>query len=76
MTSAAKKIFEDALALPSEERAELIVALEDSLDASGASLTAAWRAELARRVEAVERGASQLVSGDAVDARLLAALGR
>ena len=74
MTSAAKKILEAALALPSGERADLIEALTDSLDASESRLSDAWRIEIARRVEAIERGESHLIPGDEVDARLRAAL--
>lgn len=76
MSSATKKLLRDALALPSEEREELILALEDSLDALALPLSDAWRAELDRRVEAVETGESQLIPGDAVDARLRAMFAR
>lgn len=76
MTSAAKKVLEEALALPSEDRAELMEALAESLDVAEIRLTSAWQAEIGRRVEAVEQGESLLIPGDEVDARLRAALGR
>lgn len=76
MTSAAKKLLEQALALPSEDRAKLVEALADSLDSAEVDLSAAWNAEIERRVEAIERGESRLIPGDEVDARLRAMLDR
>lgn len=76
MTSAAKKLLEEALALPSEDRAKLVDALADSLDAAEAGLSPAWKVEIERRVGAVERGESRLIPGDEVDARRQASLGR
>ena len=70
MTDAAKKILEDALALPEEQRATLVAALNESLEAAEDDLTPQWKAEIARRVEAVERGESRLVPGDEVEARI------
>ena len=76
MTSAAKKLLEAALALPPAERAELIEALADSLDASESGLSDAWRIEIGRRVDAIERGESHLIPGNEVDARLRGVLDR
>lgn len=76
MTSAAKKLLEEALALPSEDRAKLVDALADSLDAAEAGLSPAWKIEIERHVDAIERGESRLIPGDEVDARLQATLGR
>lgn len=76
MTAEAKKIFEQALALPEQERAALVDALTDSLRAEDEPLSPEWTAEIARRIEAVERGESRLIPGDEVDARLREALGR
>lgn len=76
MTAAAKKILEDALALPKPERAALIDALADSLVGEDDDLTPEWKAEIARRIEAVERGESRLIPGDEVDARIRETLGR
>jgi len=75
MTSAARKLFEQALALPVDEREALAAALNATLDRSE-PLSAEWAAEIARRIDAVERGESQLIEGDEVDARLRAALRR
>lgn len=77
MTTEAKKIFEQALALPEPERSALIDALADSIvGADDDDLSPEWKAEIARRIEAIERGDSRLIPGDEVEARVRAALGR
>ena len=77
VTAEAKKIFEQALSLPEEQRAELIDALADSIVGTAADdLSPEWKAEIARRIEAVERGDSRLIPGDEVEARIQATLGR
>lgn len=77
MTAEAKKIFEQALALPEQERTALIDALADSiLGDDGDDLSPEWKAEVARRIEAVERGESRLIPGDEVEARIRETLGR
>jgi len=74
MSSVAKKILEQALALPTEERAALIDALGDSLEPSDGDLTPEWKTEIARRIEAVERGESQLIPWDELEERVRTAL--
>ncbi len=76
MTAEAKKLFEQALALPEHERSELRDVLTDSLRESEGDLSAAWTEEITRRIAAIERGESHLIPGDEVEARLDAALGR
>jgi len=76
MTASAKKILEDALALPEKERVALIDALADSITGEDDELSPEWKAEIARRIDAIERGESQLIAGDEVDARIKQALGR
>jgi putative addiction module component (TIGR02574 family) len=79
VTAEAKKIFEQALALPAPQRAELIDALAESIvsdEDEDEDLGPDWQAEIARRIEAVERGESRLIPGDEVEARLRATLGR
>lgn len=73
MTSTAEKTFEDALSLPEDERAALASALDASLSKAG-DLSPAWKAEIARRIEAVERGESRLVPGEEAMARVRSAL--
>ena len=54
MTSAAKKILEEALALPQDEREELVGELSRSFDP--VELSPEWEAEIARRVRQIESG--------------------
>lgn len=70
VTSATKKILEDALALSEEQRATLVAALNESLETTEDDLTPEWKAEIARRIEAVERRDSPLILGDEVEARI------
>lgn len=77
MTAEAKKIFEQALALPEPQRAALIDALAESMGGDeDEDLSPGWNDEIARRIEAVERGESRLIPGDEVEARIRATLGR
>ena len=73
MTSTAEKILEDALSLPEDERAALADALNESLSPAS-DLSPAWKAEIARRIDAVESGESRLIPGDEALARVRAAL--
>lgn len=65
MTAAVKALLEQAMQLSPEERAEVANALDGlSADAPGLSsddLAAAWRPELDRRREELERGEVQTV---------------
>ena len=70
MTSAAKKVLEQALALTEREREELAAALSDSLSSEAGTLGPAWTAEVGERLEALERGDVELVSWEDVEARL------
>jgi putative addiction module component (TIGR02574 family) len=68
------EILESALALPIHERRELVLAVGRSLSesesappnpddlASNSGLSAAWRAEIARRSEEIDKGQVQGVS--------------
>ena len=61
-------------ALPEDQRAELIDVLADSLLDTREALSPEWTAEISRRISAVSRGESKLVSGDEVEARIRRAL--
>jgi putative addiction module component (TIGR02574 family) len=64
-----EQIAQQALALPPEDRAFLAELLENSLTADGFTtpeLEAEWAAEVARRIEAYDRGETHAV--DAVTA--------
>lgn len=54
VTSTAKKILDQALSLPREEREELVGALSNSLEP--VAWSPEWEAELARRVQKIQRG--------------------
>ncbi len=68
MGDAAKKVYEQALALPASERADLVERLAASLDADGADdgYAEAWTEELSRRVAELEAGRAQVLSDEAV----------
>jgi putative addiction module component (TIGR02574 family) len=67
---AARKLLDEALALSAEERAALVEALSESLEP--VALSAEWQDEIQRRIAAIERGETQLVSWEDVRARLRA----
>lgn len=70
--TAAKKILDQALALPADERAALVDALNASLEEG--EVSAAWKTEIARRIGAIERGEVQTVPWDEVRAEIRAKL--
>ena len=59
MTSDAKKVLEEALALPDEAREELLLALSASL--KPASSGDAWRDEIGARLERLESGTAKVL---------------
>jgi len=69
-----KKLLRQALALSAEDRADFVEALDESLMTAEGDLSADCKAEIARRIEAVERGASRLIPGHEVEARVRASL--
>ncbi len=78
MTVAAKKIAEEALALPVEDRADLADRLVRSLDVEEDNVWRnQWEKEALKRLEEVRSGAVQLVLGrSAMDDQLVAAATR
>jgi len=76
VTTTAKKILQDALSLPEADRAALVDALNESLEAPEDDLSPEWKAEIARRIAAVERGESRLIPGDEVEVRIRETLSR
>ncbi len=72
--TAAKKVLENALALPEAERAAIVEALNESLEQQGSELGPGWGEEIARRILAVERGESRLIPGAEVAERVRRAL--
>lgn len=63
VTPAAEKVLAQALALPVAEREALVEALSDSLEPS--ELSPEWRAEIARRIQSIERGEATLLDAEA-----------
>lgn len=76
MTSTAKKILDEALSLPAEEREELVAALSDSLDSEAVALSPEWTAEIGDRIARIEHGEVKPVPWNEVEARIKQSLGR
>ena len=71
MAASKDDVILTALTLPEAERADLIGALIDSLDASvEAGVEEAWRTEIARRARELDSGAVQSIPWDVVKQRL------
>ena len=72
------ELKEKAAQLSESERAELALALIESLDGpaeSDAEVEKAWRIEIERRIAQVERGEVELIPGDEVIRRVRRRLG-
>jgi putative addiction module component (TIGR02574 family) len=67
VTNAARKVFDQALALQEDERLKLAEALFDSLPTEVQErIDEGWREEILRRVEETRKGEIELESWDAV----------
>jgi putative addiction module component (TIGR02574 family) len=69
MSDALAELKEKAAQLSAQERAELALALIESLDGpleNQGEVEEAWRVEIDRRVAEIERGEVELVPGDEV----------
>ncbi len=76
MATALAELKQKAAQLEESERAELALALIESLDdGADAGADEAWGIEFKRRVVEIDRGEVQLVPGDEVFARLRRKLG-
>ena len=62
VTSTAKKILEEALALSGREREELVTALSSSLDP--VELSPEWTSEIGRRIRKIERGEAKFLDAE------------
>jgi putative addiction module component (TIGR02574 family) len=70
MATSRDDILRKALTLPEQDRADLIGALIDSLDAQvEEGVEDAWRAEIERRAQELESGAVQSIPWEVVKAR-------
>jgi putative addiction module component (TIGR02574 family) len=73
MTSRARKILEEALSLPEEDRLLIAAELRGSVDASASpeKVEDAWRDEVVRRLKSIEDGTAVLHEWDDVERELL-----
>ena len=70
MSAPLDQIEQDALALPPEQRAQLVDKLWDSLgDTTYPALTESWRAEIERRRQQLANGQTVAVPGEEVSRR-------
>ena len=77
MTRASKRVFDDALALPEEDRLELASELIASVDGPpDADWEAAWTAEIDRRIASADRSGAPADDWTEVRARVLSQLGK
>jgi putative addiction module component (TIGR02574 family) len=76
MSDVLAELKKKAAQLSESERAELALSLIESLDGpADPDVEEAWRREIARRIEEIDRGQVQLIPGDEVFARLRRRLG-
>jgi putative addiction module component (TIGR02574 family) len=72
MTEAADQLFEDAQALPDEERAILALQLLDSVGEPEAEIERTWRDEVRQRVADIDAGRAKLAPWDEARRRIFA----
>lgn len=76
MSTALAELKQKAAQLDEAERAELALALIESLEGEAdVGAEESWRIEVERRIAEIDRGEVQLIPGDEVFARLRRALG-
>jgi putative addiction module component (TIGR02574 family) len=77
MNARARKIIDEALALPEEDRALVVAELQESLEPGSAEeVQAAWDDELVRRAQMIASGKADLVDGEQVAQRIRAKYSR
>jgi len=72
MSQRADRLFEDAQALPAEERAVLALQLLDSVGEPEAEIERAWRDEVRRRLDDIDAGRTKLATWDEARRRIFA----
>lgn len=72
MSSRARKIIDEALALPKGELVGVVAELQQRVQAtdSQADIDGAWRDEIVRRLRTIKDGSAVLIDGDQVDREL------
>jgi putative addiction module component (TIGR02574 family) len=77
MSLTVDQLFESALNLPEDERATLADRIWESIDGdTQEEITAAWAAEIKRRIEAADRGEVKFLSHEEVWQRIDAKYGK
>ncbi len=74
MSQTVAELFDAALALPEDERAELVDLLAESLEPSPSSLHPAWKAEIRRRAAELDSGQVKPIPWEEVDRKAQALL--
>lgn len=64
MTDHSLRLLEEALALPYNERADLVERLLSSLDAAEPEIEKRWAKEVEDRIDALERGELKTISAE------------
>jgi len=72
MSEVADQLFEDAQALPAEERAILALQILDSVGEPEAEIERAWRDEVRQRVADIDAGRAKLAPWDEARRRIFA----
>ena len=72
MSQPADKLFEEAQALPEEERALLALQLLDSVGESELEIERSWRDEVRQRLADIDGGRTTLASWDEARRRIFA----
>ena len=76
MSEKSVKLLEESLALPAKERAGLADALLSSLEPpADVDVEQAWKEEVERRIQALDKGQAQVISWDQVRDELWSDLG-
>ena len=71
MSRNAEEVLEAALALPEAERAEVVARLQESIGGfADAEIAAAWEAEIADRLKAIDDGSVELIPAEEVHREL------
>ncbi len=71
-----EQIVEEARHWPPEKVGELVGRLTEDLHASDPEIEAAWKTEIARRIEEIQTGKVQGIPGEEVSSRIRRILGR
>jgi putative addiction module component (TIGR02574 family) len=71
-----EQIIEEARNWPPEKIGELVGRLTEDLHSTEPEISAAWKTEVDRRIEEIQSGKVEAISGEDVSARLRKIVGR